>query len=192
MAEPSSRFRQSNEALLQPLFVAAQQGDKKAYGYLLKQIGSIAEGYCRRKTGANEYTEDTVQDILLSVHRALHTYDPSRPCMPWLATLMYYRLQDALRVNYRNAKRQQAIFSDADIFFTDYVTDNDTDAEYLDVALNALPEKQRHVLHAMYKEDLSVKETGEKLGMSVSAVKVTAHRAYKTLRIILDNSKERA
>ena len=34
----------------------------------------------------------------------------------------------------------------------------------------------------MYFQDLSVKEVAKKLKMSESAVKVTAHRAYKILR----------
>lgn len=182
--------RASNEMLLHPLFIAAQAGDKVSYNTLLTHVGRIAEGYCRRKAGDAPDIEDIVQDILISVHKALHTYSPERPCMPWLAALMYYRMQDYLRAHYADLKKKQAIFSDADIFMADHVTEEAGGNEYIDEAMRQLPEKQRRVLQAMYTQDLSVAETSVKLDMSVSAVKVTAHRAYKKMRQLLEYKRE--
>jgi RNA polymerase sigma-70 factor (ECF subfamily) len=45
-----------------------------------------------------------------------------------------------------------------------------------------LPERQRQVVELMKLEQRSVREVALILGMSESAVKVTAHRAYKKLR----------
>jgi len=52
-------------------------------------------------------------------------------------------------------------------------------------ALESLPERQREVVSALKLRDESVKEISERLGMSQSAVKVTAHRGYKALRRLL-------
>ncbi len=54
--------------------------------------------------------------------------------------------------------------------------------EYLHKAIETLPKQQKAVLQTMLKDDLTVTEAGQQLGMGVSAVKVNAHRAYKTLR----------
>jgi RNA polymerase sigma-70 factor (ECF subfamily) len=59
------------------------------------------------------------------------------------------------------------------------------DPETVRSALESLPERQREVVTALKLRDESVKEISERLGMSQSAVKVTAHRGYKALRRLL-------
>ncbi len=49
-------------------------------------------------------------------------------------------------------------------------------------AVAELPERQRRVVELMKLEQRTAREVAEILDMSESAVKVTAHRAYKTLR----------
>ena len=49
-------------------------------------------------------------------------------------------------------------------------------------AVAELPARQRQVVELLKLEQRSVKEVARILDMSESAVKVTAHRAYKTLR----------
>ncbi len=52
-------------------------------------------------------------------------------------------------------------------------------------ALEQLGPGQRDVLLLHWYEDLSFAEIGDALGISTSAAKVRAHRAYKLLRKIL-------
>lgn len=172
----------SNEALFRPLFEGAVAGDRKAYSELLTQISHLAKKYVRRKMGEHADSDDLIQEILISVHKALHTYDPSRPCMPWLGAIMHYRLTDWLRSRYHASEKQKIPLEDVEEFLAGSVTEEPLAYEYLNKAVGALPDGQQAVIRSMYHEDLTVVETSEKLGMSVSAVKVTAHRAYKKLR----------
>jgi RNA polymerase sigma-70 factor (ECF subfamily) len=48
--------------------------------------------------------------------------------------------------------------------------------------MRSLPERQHEIVRLMKLDGLSVRETAERLNMSVPAVKVAAHRAYKLLR----------
>lgn len=50
----------------------------------------------RRFLGSQD-VDDLVQDILLSVHAARATYDPTRPFLPWLLAITRNRLADAAR-----------------------------------------------------------------------------------------------
>lgn len=175
------------EAQLQPLFAAAIAGERKAYHALLSQIGLIARNYINRKTGGQGGAEDVVQEILISVHKALHTYDPARPCMPWLAAIMHYRLSDWLRKRYHASEQPKVPLEEVEEFLCTDVTEEPFAYEHLHKAIKDLPEGQRAVLHAMYQQELTVTEAGAALGMSVSAVKVTAHRAYKKLRAKLED-----
>ncbi|MFZ4125348.1 MAG: sigma-70 family RNA polymerase sigma factor [Rickettsiales bacterium] len=171
-----------NEDQLHPLLCAALKGDQLAYAKLLQQIGDIATRYARRKIGAHGDVDDVVQEILISVHKALHTYDPARPCMPWLAAIMHFRLSDWLRKTYRNQTASHVPIEDVQDFLAADVTADPREHEYLTKEVEKLSDSQQAVIHAMYREELSVQETSEKLGMSVSNVKVTAHRAYNILR----------
>ncbi len=57
--------------------------------------------------------------------------------------------------------------------------------ELVHAALKALPSRQRDVVEGMKLRDESVRDVAERLGMSESAVKVTAHRGYQALKKIL-------
>ena len=182
--KPSSA---SNEAKFKPLFESALKGDKKAYAALLSNVAELAKKYAMRKTGGHADCDDIAQEILVSVHKALHTYDPARPCMPWLAAIMHYRMSDWLRSRYTAANQPKVPIEDVEHFLTDDVTIEPLAYEYVNKAVAGLTQGQQAVITSMYGEELTVVETSEKLGMSVSAVKVTAHRAYKKLRERLDD-----
>ncbi len=160
----------------------ALNGDKQAYSGLLRGVEQLAVNYIRKKVGSHADASDIVQEILISVHKALHTYDPARPCMPWVAAIMHYRLSDWLRTRYTAAEAKKVPLADVEDFLISDVTEDPREYEYVNEAVRMLPEKQQAVIKAMYHEDLSVKETSLKLGMGESAVKVSAHRAYKLLR----------
>lgn len=173
---------------MHPLLVRVLAGDQQAYGDLLTRVASLARSYVQRKLGPNAECDDIVQEILISVHKALHTYDPARPCMPWLAAIMHYRLSDWLRKFYASARIKKIVLDEIRDLLPEPVTATPSDNEHLDEAIRELSPAQQAVIHAMYREDLSVRETSDKLGMSLSAVKVTAHRAYRKLRRRLEGA----
>ena len=74
---------------------AAQRGDRGAYDVLLREVAALARGYVRRRVGDAAWADDVVQDALLSVHRARHTYDATRPFAPWLYAIIQNRLVGA-------------------------------------------------------------------------------------------------
>jgi RNA polymerase sigma-70 factor, ECF subfamily len=171
-----------NEMAFHALFVGALAGDRRAVSALLSAVAALAKRYVARKITQPTDADDVVQEILISVHKALHTYDPARPCMPWLASVMHYRVSDWLRSRYRAGTRLHVPLEDVEEFLQADVTEEPWAREYLNKAVASLPDGQRAVIHAMYHQDMSVAEASEALGMNVSAVKVTAHRAYKKLR----------
>lgn len=169
------------EAELGRLMIAAQQGDRHAYEDLLGRVAVLAQGYVRRRVGDAAWGEDVVQECLIALHRARHTYDPARPFAPWLYAIVQNRLVDALRVLRRRLLRElqpEPSFEKA----TRAVQERD--AMLMDVrrAVAGLPDNQRRVIELLKFEELSVREVAAKLGMSETNVKVTAHRGYRALR----------
>jgi RNA polymerase sigma-70 factor, ECF subfamily len=165
------------------LMVRAQQGDQRAYEELLQLLVRDARAFIGRRVGWADWAEDVVQDALLTVHRARHTYDGARPFAPWFYAILNSRLIDALRSRKRLTGREvvddDALARQAAPAAPDGRRDM---SEQLARAVSNLPRVQREVVSLLKYDDLSVREVAARLGMSEAAVKATAHRGYKILR----------
>ena len=65
------------------LIASGQKGDRAAYDALLHGLRAVVSLYVRRRVGTAPWAEDVVQDVLFSIHRARHTWNPERPFAPW-------------------------------------------------------------------------------------------------------------
>jgi RNA polymerase sigma-70 factor (ECF subfamily) len=169
---------------LDHLMHLAQQGDKRAYATLFQDITPLLKGFIARRLSAKSDVDDIVQDILLSIHRASHTYDPNRSFKIWMFTIARHRLSDHLRQLYRKGSSPEINIDDiAHKISADNVTEFPPRYEYLNAALESLPDKQKKIVTMMKIEGHTAEETAKAMNMSLSAVKVSAHRAYKALAL---------
>jgi RNA polymerase sigma-70 factor (ECF subfamily) len=164
------------------MMASAQDGDRQAYEDLLTRVSGLVRAFVRRRVGDIGWADDVVQECLVALHRARHTYDPGRPFAPWLYAIAQNRLVDALRVQRRLLLRE--MHPDGQRAEPGQRPDQERDALREDVRrwVADLPENQRQVIELLKFEELSVREVAAKLGMSESNVKVTAHRGYRALR----------
>lgn len=164
----------------------AQAGDQAAYASLLVSLTSATRQFARMRLGAVPWIDDVVQETLLAVHRARHTYDPERPFAPWFYAVASSRLIDLVRRERRVTSREIPgdALPDAPNGAPLAVRD-EIDVEAIHAAMAALPARQREVIDALKFRDQSVREVAGRLLMTESAVKVTAHRGYRALRRLL-------
>ena len=164
----------------------AQTGDQRSYASLLVLLVEVTRQFARRRLGpAVPWTEDVVQETLLAIHRARHTYDPRRPFAPWFYAIASNRMIDVIRRERRVRAREISESEPPDVPVWPAAANEDIDVDAIRNAVAALPAQQRHVVQALKFQELSVRETASRMGMSESAVKVTAHRAYRVLREML-------
>ncbi|MGE0754762.1 MAG: sigma-70 family RNA polymerase sigma factor [Alphaproteobacteria bacterium] len=166
---------------LEQLMHAAQTGDRKAYGRLLHEISPLIRSFLRRRLGPRADNEDVLQDVLLAIHKASHTYNTNRPFKAWMFAIADYKVKDYLRQHYRKVRGRQVDFAEIENFLIDPVTFEPTAAELLNDALSLLPDKQQKIVRLMKIEGYTATEVAQQMDMSESAVKVSAHRAYKVL-----------
>ncbi len=102
----SAFVTETADGALAALMAAAQNGDARAYRALLRAVLPIAAATIRRQGVPADRVDDVVQDVLLTIHRARATYDPSRPFLPWLRAIAQRRAVDALRTHLRTAARE--------------------------------------------------------------------------------------
>lgn len=179
---------QVNEAELAVLMRAAQEGDSAAYGQLLCAVTPLVRRLAARRWTGSDDAEDVVQDVLLSLHQVRHTYDPGRPFLPWLMAIARNRLVDVQRRQVRRARGEVAVEALPETISeeeTKELVDRMADAEALAQALAQLPAGQRKAVELLRIKEMSLKEAAEASGMSIAALKVSMHRAMKSLRTIL-------
>ena len=167
---------------------AAQDGDGAAYQNLLQAVLPLIRAIVSKKIQDPDKTEDIVQEVLMSVHKNRHTYDPELPFKPWLATITQRRTIDALRKIYRMGERETLVDEYPETFLADDTNISPEDdlvfamGDELHRALESLPAGQRTAVELLKLREMSLKEASEASGMSVAALKVAMHRALKSLR----------
>lgn len=166
----------------------AQAGDNVAYGALLKKISPLISGFIYNKIGKGADNDDILQEVLMAIHRSAHTYNTDRSFRNWMFAIANYKIKDYLRSYYRKKSLIQVDFEEVKDFISDDVTNAPSQSELLSELLNDLPQRQRKILYLMKIEGYSIKEVASLMKMNISAVKVAAHRTYKTL---INNQKER-
>lgn len=166
--------------------VQAQEGDKRAYNQLLSDIAPFIRNFVVGSLANPDWADDIMQEVLVSVHKSLKTYSPERPFKPWLIAIINFRRTDFLRKHYNKRDNVKTSLDDAD-FLKNHVTNPDHAGEYKDIekALDSLPEQQSKVFKMVKIEGYTAKEVANEMGMSVSAVKVSAHRTMKKIQDML-------
>jgi len=169
------------------LLAAAQQGDAAAYRLFLVSVTPFVHALVRQRFWHADGTEDVVQDVLLTVHRIRHTYEPGRPVKPWLAAITARRAIDAARRRGRIGARE---VSDAITYetFADPEANKphagDT-ARALQRMTGALSPAQQEALELVKLKEMSLTEASAVSGQSVASLKVNIHRAMKKMRLLL-------
>ena len=168
--------------------IASQAGDVEAYEQLLAELLARA----RRQVGARvpdlSAREDIVQNALVSIHRARHTYRPERLFTPWFNAIVRNTIVDWARARSRQAQRELPLELEVlsePIHETTPSAAGAALSPELERALDALPKAQRQAVELIHVEELSVAEAAERAGISVGALKVRAHRGYRALRAML-------
>lgn len=169
---------------LSALMRSARQGDDEAYRRLLDAVAAWLRVVVRRSLasagrGAAD-CEDIVQETLLAVHLKRDTWDEARPLAPWIRAIARHKLADYLRRRGFTDHVDIDDHSDAPELAVDVDTASAMDSRQM---LASLPERQRRIVQEISLEGRRAAEVARGLGMTEGAVRVTLHRALKTLAV---------
>ncbi|PSS58084.1 sigma-70 family RNA polymerase sigma factor [Pseudomonas sp. BBP2017] len=180
-----SELLRAREAALQGLLVSGLDGDAQAYRQFLQQLSGHLRSFLRKRLHARpDDLEDLLQEVLLAVHNARHSYQREQPLTAWVQAIARYKLADHLR----GQGRRQALndpLDDSDELFAQEQQEPAQAQRDLGKLLQQLPDKQRLPIVHVKLEGLSVEETAELTGLSGSAVKVGIHRGLKALAALI-------
>jgi len=170
------------------LMAAAQAGDQRAYKRLLTELLPVLRALLRRQRVAPMHVEDVVQDVLMAMHRVRHTYDPTLPFLPWIASIARRRAIDLLRREGRRGAVEESESDKVETFAdptANSAIENRELREWLGEAIAKLPPRQRRALELVKLQEMSVAEAARASGQTEGALKVNVHRAVRAMRGLL-------
>ncbi len=160
-------------------------GNQQSYHALLTRVSVMVRGYLMNAMGSKQRTvekvEDLVQDVLLAIHRKKQLYRTDMPILPWLFAIARYRLIDHVRAE---GRRPSLVEWDETLDPVDPNANSvgDDHVFELEELLDCLSPKQKQILVLAKAEGTPLAEIAERFKMSLSAVKVTVHRALEKVR----------
>ena len=166
------------------LMASAQAGNEDDYRTLLTELSRAIKHYLLSRIGSQHFVEDCVQDTLIAVHQARHTYDPRRRFRPWLFAIVRHKTIDTMR---RQRSQQQLARQQEDILLQEHNTTEDVDSSITrGRLLDNLSPQHREALTLTRFIGLSNAEAAAQLRISESAVKVRVHRAIGKLTRLME------
>jgi RNA polymerase sigma factor (sigma-70 family) len=167
-----------------------QAGDKEAYEKLLVGMSPLIHNFVRKRVFDQAHVDDVFQDVLLSFHRAKHSYRTDLPFPPWFFAVIRNAVWAALERNHKITQREVPL---DDLFETaalEKVEDGIDDR--LHAALEAIPEMNRQAVELLKLKGMSVETAAKSLGISSAALRVRAHRGYALLKKMLKTQMEKS
>ena len=165
---------------------AAHRGDRRLYERLLGELAAAIEAYVKSRFGRLSFAEDCVQECLLAIHNARHTYDPERPFRPWLFTIVRNKTVDLLRRSYA-AERAPIEPIDAAL---PAAPSPDAEVEAGDILAKLKPQF-RSALTLTKVIGYSVDEAAQRCGISTTAMKSRVRRAVRAAESLLNAERDR-
>ncbi|MDH0746452.1 sigma-70 family RNA polymerase sigma factor [Pseudomonas sp. GD03842] len=171
----------NREIRLQALFLAGQDGDERAYRAFLTDLSHHLRGFLRvRLSRQPGDVEDVLQEVLLAIHNARHTYREDQPLTAWVFAIARYKLTDFYRGRSRGDVFNDSLDDTAELFAEPELEPAQARRD-LSRLLSGLPDRQRLPIMHVKLEGLSVTEAAKLTGLSESAVKIGVHRGLKAL-----------
>jgi len=162
-------------------------GDANSFEILLKWLvkyssTQIAHGLKNYFSFPKEHYQDITQEVLITFHQSYHSFDQSRPFIPWINAIIKHKLIDFIR-----RKDFSVMMNGVELekISGNLLIDESNDSinkDHLDILLSKLAPIDYQILMLSKMEGYSNLEISKKLNISLSNIKVRMHRALKFLK----------
>jgi len=163
---------------LKKMLILSQQGDKDAYKNFLMSILPLIHSIFSKKIFHKDDTSDVIQEILLSIHKALPSYDSKRPVLPWVLAISERRIIDYIRKVTRKNKNETLTKDGSLTSFEDEAKRSVHDLEIL----YKLPYDIRRAIELTKIDGYSTKEAANILGINENALRTRVSRGMSKLK----------
>lgn len=160
----------------------SENRDEEAFVALFQHFAPRMKSFLMRSGSDNALAEEIVQDVMTTVWRKAHLFNPTRASVStWIYTIARNRRVDLIRRQKRPEPEDLPWGPEQEPDQTD-VIGLQQESEQLGAALSALPEKQRILIEKAYFGDLSHGEIAAETGLPLGTIKSRIRLALDRLR----------
>ena len=162
----------------------AVHGSEPAFETLVTRYINLVYSSAIRQLRDPHLAEEITQVVFILLARKAGKLGPRTILPSWLHRAACFVAADALKIQWRRAQREQ------EAYMQSLLNGPENEAwphisPLLDLAINGLNEKDRHVIVLRYFQDKSLKEIGAAMGISEEATKKRVNRAVEKLQKFL-------
>ena len=158
------------------------RGEDAAFGDVYDAVEPRVRAFALRGTRDRAAAEDLTQHTFLRMHAARASYVEGSDVLAWAFAIARSLMIDRNRRLWREVVLEQPEQGASRDPAPDEVVQATQAKARLQKALAGMPEKQRVAFELLKFDGLSIAHAAEVLGVTSTAVKLRAHRAYEALR----------
>jgi len=179
-SDVTGRSVQSSESEIE-LITRAQQGDRGAFGQLVRHHREGVINVVYRMCGDANLAEDTAQEAFIRAWQHLPNYQPRSPFRNWVYRIASNMALDTLRRERETVGLDSLPLANSDRG-PEAVVEREERGERVRQAVLALPPASRAVLVLREYEELSYREIADTLGIPIGTVMSRLNYARNRLR----------
>jgi RNA polymerase sigma-70 factor (ECF subfamily) len=175
------------------LIQRAQAGDEEAFAQLYRAHVQAIYRYVYQRVSDVHLAEDITGDVFIKALEGLpHYQDRGQTWLAWLYRIAHARVVDFYRKRDRRPRDSDLDYADN----IDMAENSDMDAglvektmqETLQIALEALTDEQRQVIHLRFMEGKRIDAVAQIMDKKPNAIKALQHRALRTMASRLERA----
>ena len=150
--------------------------------------------YARSLLGNYAAADDVLQEAMLVVVRKYEQFEEGTSVLAWCRSIVRIEVLRAKQLRQRENTLAERLLDDAiDAAFDEFqIARRHDEAEKwrqaLRHCLERVPERGQNVLRARFAEEMSYQQIGERLGMTIEAVRKALFRLKKQVRSCVESS----
>jgi RNA polymerase sigma-70 factor (ECF subfamily) len=175
------------------LIQSAQSGNKEAFAVLVQQYHRNIYNLAYRMTGNREDAMDVTQEVLFRAYRAVASFQPEKPFLPWVYRITWNICADRGRKIGRTPPGDSLEETEdgtarlpSPTPGPDSAYENKELREVLSQAIDRLAEGYKELIVMFHVDGLSIKEISDVTGMKETVIKNRLYRGRQMLRKILE------
>ncbi len=158
------------------------KGDTQAFAQLMQAYRKPVYSFLVRNGLEATQRDDVFQEVFLKIHKAAHTYQPSKPLSPWIFTIVVNTIR-----NIQRKGQPMTLCIDEAAAVEDEAPSPENSAQlaetvgWLERAMMELPPAQAEALTLSTVKGMKIKEIGAVLGLPLNTIKTQLRRARQNL-----------